>query len=602
MEPPPPTRSPTTLVAKPMINDHTGTSPSEVPLSWFVIQVTGIASLGGCLFGYDMGAISGVLPQLAVTWGLTDPQKEWIVSILYLGGGFGAMVGGALCDCVGRKTAILGTDVIFVVGAMMLSTSDTVLQILLGRVVVGFAIAVSGIADVSYLHEIAPPHWRGAIVSVNEACISLGFLLAYVAGYQFSNADRGDWRWIFGLPGILALIQFLGMWTMPESPTWLAERGRWDESLLAWQRIHGRQTPPPVQLQPPQQVLSHGDEQMILPSATQTSPPLPTSTTQISTTCTSSRRIDSKLHYEAIGVGHAELHGHSFQLPYGVTIPEQLRAFGETVIRYRKQAYITLFLSIAQQLSGQINVLNYAPLIFAQATNDENAHGWSMLVIGLTKFLITVLVIWKIEDLGRRFLLLSGMAVISMGLLCLIVAFGGYRSSDSDSWSTNLSGFQFALPGVLMVVCGYSMSFGPLTWLLTSELFPTDIRGRALGAMQIVSYLSASFVTRTFLSAESWLGPSEVFAIYFLATIMGALFSYLAIPDTGAKTVEQVEIALFRMWWWRFDHFLARTPEGEPIATTEPYALHDPTHDHLPVQIRGEHKCHSGVHPPSSFT
>ena len=97
------------------------------------------------------------------------------------------------------------------------------------------------------------------------------------------------------------------------------------------------------------------------------------------------------------------------------------------------------------------------------------------------------------------------------------------------------------------------MSFGPLTWLLTSELFPTEIRGRALGASTIVTYLCASFVTRTFLSAQSVLGPSKVFAIYGMITISGIVFAYLAIPDTGDKTVDQIEVALQNMYWWRYD-------------------------------------------------
>ena len=93
------------------------------------------------------------------------------------------------------------------------------------------------------------------------------------------------------------------------------------------------------------------------------------------------------------------------------------------------------------------------------------------------------------------------------------------------------------------------MSFGPLTWLLTSELFPTDIRGRALGASTILTYLCASLVTRTFLSAQSQWGPAKVFGIYAIVTICGWVFAYMAIPDTGDKTFAEVEEALHQMWW-----------------------------------------------------
>jgi uncharacterized membrane protein HdeD (DUF308 family) len=224
-----------------------------------------------------------------------------------------------------------------------------------------------------------------------------------------------------------------------------------------------------------------------------------------------------------------------------------------TLHRYRRQVYIALFLAVAQQLCGQTNVLNYAPHIFAEAAGEDDPPAWSTLAIGVVKFVVTVLVIWRIEFLGRRTLLLWGMALTSVGLLALIVAFGGSQSDDPDSWYTNLKSFDLALPGVLLVVCGYSMSFGPLTWLLTSELFPTDIRGRALGGSTIVTYLCASLVTRTFLSAQSAWGPSKVFAVYCCINTTGIIFAYLAIPDTGEKTVEQIEVALQQTWWWRHD-------------------------------------------------
>mmetsp|Transcript_4168 Transcript_4168/g.11923 ORF Transcript_4168/g.11923 Transcript_4168/m.11923 type:complete len:209 (-) Transcript_4168:660-1286(-) len=178
-------------------------------------------------------------------------------------------------------------------------------------------------------------------------------------------------------------------------------------------------------------------------------------------------------------------------------------------------------------------------------------------------------------------MLLSGMATIALGLLCLLLAYGGQHerigndgddddNGDSSNFDhsdvTNFKAFHLALPGVLLVVSGYSMSFGPLTWLLTSELFPTDIRGRALGASTIITYLSAAAVTRTFLSAQDMLGPSKVFAFYMMMTLLGWVFAYLAIPDTGERTVDEVEVALCQMPWWRFDHVTVDT-EMTPTAS-----------------------------------
>jgi Sugar (and other) transporter len=199
---------------------------------------------------------------------------------------------------------------------------------------------------------------------------------------------------------------------------------------------------------------------------------------------------------------------------------------------------------VTQQLSGQASVLNYAPLIFSKLDHsDLSATLW----IGLVKFFITVLVIWRIEYVGRRVLLLVGMSMIVIGQFLLAFAFAMVEREQNPPKSAML----WALPGVLCVVFGYSASFGPLTWLLTSELFPTDIRGRALGTSTIVTYLCAWLVTSTFLSMQSAIGAPTVFAIYGMFTLFGMVFAYLAIPDTGNKSAEEIDEDLKQMWWWR---------------------------------------------------
>ena len=586
------------------------------------------------MFGYDMGAISGALPPMARSFHLSETQQEWVVSILYLGGGVGASVGGTLCDKYGRQRTIVGTDVIFLLGALWLYTSHSYASILMGRFLLGTAVAVSGVADVSYLHEMAPrSSWRGAMVSVQEACISLGFLLAYVAGYVYTTNDSNNnnnidddkaWRNIFAWSGILALIQFVGMWNMPESPVWLAQ-----------QEEHGRRRRPSSERNNGMDGGS-GLGEATATTTTTTTAVVPSLEDDLiwqrqwnSTprTSSSSSSLEQELppddgglnaqNQDEAGIGLTpaisyqgsktpdEEEFHSFEslepltttngevTPMTMTTSRWSRiwlmirmatsSLAQTLSRYRRQTYIALFLATTQQLCGQTNVLNYAPTIFAQAasglnrrqldgmdtnttTTTTSAPTWAMLCIGGVKVVVTALVIWKIESVGRRTLLLWGMTLISIGMFALIVAFGG--TDNPESWSNHNEHrhrFQLALPGVLLVVCGYSMSFGPLTWLLTSELFPTEIRGRALGASTIVTYLCASLVTRTFLSTSSFLGPSKVFGIYCIINTMGIVFSYLAIPDTGEKTVEEIEDAIHAMWWWRYD-FLAQRHGRDEMA------------------------------------
>lgn len=503
----------------PMMTTNKEAAPNTaIPV--FVLKATAIASLGGILFGYDMGVISGALPQIAKEFALTETKQEWVVGILYLGGGIGAACGGLLCDSVGRKAAIILTDVIFIVGAILLFFAPLVEQIMIGRVVVGIAVSISGISDVAYLHEMAPVQWRGSIVSVNEACISLGFLLAFCCGIWFQNVAEG-WRHMFGISGYLAFIQLLGMLYMPESPVWLKQQGREKDREEALCMIYGDVTLIPVEDATHEEITDEAKKM-----------------------AGSSRqgvRVTDAHVYDTIVNSSGELSpSRSFHSSYMDSISPTARFMA----RNRSQVWIALFLSVTQQLSGQASVLNYAPLIFSKLNHsDLSATLW----IGLVKFFITVLVIWRIEYVGRRVLLLVGMAMIVIGQFLLAFAFTLVEPEQNPPKSAMF----WALPGVLCIVFGYSASFGPLTWLLTSELFPTDIRGRALGTSTIVTYFCAWLVTSTFLSMQSAIGAPTVFIIYGSITLLGMIFAYLAIPDTGNKSAEEVDDELKQMWWWR---------------------------------------------------
>ena len=502
-------------------------SQSSFP-SFFVIKLTAVASLGGCLFGYDMGAISGALPQLTQQFALASNEQGWVVSVLYLGGGVGALVGGSVCDHFGRLTTILITDFIFVLGsAWFYWVADSFGSLLVGRFLVGIAIAISGVADVAYLQEIAPQAWRGAIVSVNEACISLGFLFAYLAGFVYSDVESEDWRKIFGLAGLLALIQGIGMWGMPESPVWLAAQGRFDESedvyrlLLRGSDVKGIAS-------------SRDDEKYGRHSFTRSSDPrVPLYMTTVTTEATATLPSSYQGSPPKVPRDDVRMYESTKSLGGGEKVNSSSLSFRATLSKYRRQTGIVFFLAVTQQFCGQAVVLNYAPSILGASPT------WSTLAVGGLKFLVTVIVVSKVESMGRRSLLLCGMSLIVLGLLTLGV------STTTRTW--------LVLPGVLAIVCGYSMSFGPLTWLLTAEIFPSEIRGRALGLSTILSYISAAVVTRTFLPATEWCGFSCVFRGYAVITMLGILFAFLAIPETGDRSLEQIETALDGMRFWGCD-------------------------------------------------
>mmetsp|Transcript_50520 Transcript_50520/g.152192 ORF Transcript_50520/g.152192 Transcript_50520/m.152192 type:complete len:482 (-) Transcript_50520:600-2045(-) len=425
--------------------------PPTTRIPPFVIKAVTVASLGGILFGYDMGVVSGALPQLKESLDLTQSQQEMVVSFLYLGGGIGAAVGGSLCDSLGRKMAILITDAVFVTGAVLLYFSWNLPSVLVGRVIVGFGVSVSGIADVAYLHEISPSEWRGSIVSVNEACISLGFLLAFIAGFAMGAIDEG-WRILFGLSAPIAVVQFLGMLAMPDSPVWLEEQGRMAEAEAALKVIYtssgicgnasksdgassyeNHLAGSPSSVNKPKQDLEGSLTDSSVHSGSSTTSSQRRLPTDIDVQAHQSRRTSSA----PFMVSQSS----SFESQYSPkasifsSCKDSFFQFEHEIETHRQQAVIAIFLSVVQQFCGHPNVLNYAPEIFKQAglASPQSSLG-ATLLIGVIKFIVTCAVIWKIEFLGRRFLLLSGMSTIAVSLIMLSISFFGTEERQMGSF------------------------------------------------------------------------------------------------------------------------------------------------------------------------
>lgn len=179
-----------------------------------------IAALGGLLFGYDIGVISGAKIQIQKEIGLTCLQTESIVAMLPVGAMIASLVAGGLVDKYGRKNMIIGNACVFVIGALMISGTSTFFFFLLGRFILGFAVALSAIAECIYISELSVPSKRGMLVSFNELAITVGILIAFLVNYCLANIV-GGWRIMFSLSVGIAIIQGLAMLFLPQTPQFL---------------------------------------------------------------------------------------------------------------------------------------------------------------------------------------------------------------------------------------------------------------------------------------------------------------------------------------------------------------------------------------------
>ena len=189
----------------------------------FVYVAAAFAGLGGLLFGYDTGVISGAELFLGKDFTLTSFALEVIVSGVLVGAAIGALGGGRLADLYGRRRLLIATAVIFALGAIICAAASSPTVLIIGRIIVGLGIGLSSGTVPVYISEVSPPAARGWTVSIFQLAITVGILLAYVVDYAFA-ASQG-WRWMLGLAVVPAAIFAIGMILLPESPRWLVKNG-----------------------------------------------------------------------------------------------------------------------------------------------------------------------------------------------------------------------------------------------------------------------------------------------------------------------------------------------------------------------------------------
>jgi MFS transporter, SP family, galactose:H+ symporter len=190
----------------------------------FVYIAASFAALGGLLFGYDTGVISGALIFIKREFGLTTAAEEIVVSGVLLGATIGAVVGGKAADLFGRRRVLLVTAAIFGIGALASAVAPSPAILIVSRVVLGLAIGLASTNVPVYLSEVAPPHVRGWVVSLFQLAVTVGIVVAYLTDYAFAGIE--GWRWMLGLAVVPALVFGTGMFFLPETPRWLIRRGQ----------------------------------------------------------------------------------------------------------------------------------------------------------------------------------------------------------------------------------------------------------------------------------------------------------------------------------------------------------------------------------------
>ncbi len=335
--------------------------------------IAGVAALGGLLFGYDTGVISGALLFIREALALSPTMQGIVVAIVLAGAAIGAAVAGALSDRLGRRRVILAAALLFVLGAVLSALAAGVTALLIGRFFVGLAIGIASMLTPLYLAEIAPARDRGAVVSLNQLCITIGILVSYLVGFALATAPLG-WRWMLGIGALPGIILAIGMMILPESPRWLAGHGRMEDAGAVLRRLRG-----------------NADV-----------------TEELTALRTDIAREGRQL------AGGGELFS----------------------ARMRRPLAIGIGLAMFQQITGINTVIYFAPTIFETAGLPSAAISiLATAGVGLVNVIMTIVSIRLIDRLGRRQLLFWSLGGMAITLLVLAGAFAA-GVSGGLAWIT----------------------------------------------------------------------------------------------------------------------------------------------------------------------
>lgn len=340
-----------------------GTSGSQ--RRGYLARLTVISTLGGLLFGYDTGVISGALLYMNDSLNMTAVEEATVVSaLLFPGAAVGALTGGRMADKLGRRGSLLVCALLFLLGAMGCALAPTVTFMIAARIVLGLGVGAAAVTCPLYLAEMAPAHLRGRMVTINELMIVTGQMLAFAINALLDALihDNEVWRTMLGIASIPALALLAGMLMLPESPRWYAIRGRLEDSRRVLNLSRS-----------PQEAAAEYEE-----------------IAQAARTAKQER-------------GHAlrDLRNNPWM---------------------RRLLWIGIGLATVQQATG-INTVNYyAPTILEKSGLGVSASLVATIGVGVTSVLMTILGIWLLGFVGRRRMLVIGFSGVvgSQALLAIV--------------------------------------------------------------------------------------------------------------------------------------------------------------------------------------
>ncbi|KAJ9150265.1 Hexose transporter [Pleurostoma richardsiae] len=500
----------------------------EAPVTWKAYLMCAFAAFGGIFFGYDSGYINGVLGSdifIRQVEGpghdaVTSSHNSLIVSILSAGTFFGALIAGDVADFIGRKWTVIIGCVIYAIGVVIqmitgVSGTDTLGDIVAGRLVAGFGVGFESAIVILYMSEICPRKVRGALVAGYQFCITIGLLLASCVVYGTEDRpNESSYRIPIGLQFIWAAILGGGLLFLPDSPRYFVKRGRLDKATNSLSRLRGQPRESEyIQVELAEIVANEEYERQLIPSTTW---------------------FGSWANCFKGGLWH-----------------------GKSNLR---RTILGASLQMMQQWTG-VNFIFYYSTPFLQSTGAISNSFLMSLIFTLVNVCSTPLSFWTVERFGRRTILLWGALgmLICQFLVAIIgvtVGFNHTHPDPSDPDNTianNISAVNAQIAFIAIFIFFFASTWGPGAWILIGEIFPLPIRSRGVAISTASNWLWNTVIGKFFaprLSAvitpymvgeDKGNLKSNVFWIWGGLCTCAFVYTYFIVPETKGLSLEQVD-------------------------------------------------------------
>ncbi|KAJ8761503.1 hypothetical protein K2173_001637 [Erythroxylum novogranatense] len=476
-------------------------------LTPFVLVTCIVAAMGGLIFGYDIGISGGVttMPSFLKKFFPSVYRKQQehskinqycqydsetltlFTSSLYLAALMSSLVASTVTRKFGRKLSMLFGGVLFFSGAIINGLAKAVWMLILGRILLGFGIGFANQSVPLYLSEMAPYRYRGALNIGFQLSITVGILVANVLNYFFAKIKGWGWRLSLGGAMVPALIITVGSLVLSDTPNSMIERGQREEARERLRKVRG--------------VHDVDEEFDDLVKASE----------------------------ESKKVEH----------PWRNLLQR----------KYRPHLTMAVLIPFFQQLTGINVIMFYAPVLFNTIGFGNDASLMSAVITGIVNVVSTLVSIYGVDKWGRRSLFLEGgtqmlicQAVVAA---CIGAKFGiDGNPGELPKW--------YAIVVVLFIciyVAGFAWSWGPLGWLVPSEIFPLEIRSAAQSINVSVNMIFTFAVAQVFLNMLCHL-KFGLFLFFAFFVVVMTIFVYYFLPETKGIPIEEMGRVWKSHWYW----------------------------------------------------